>query len=63
MAFLLRNLFLMAVGFTACGLPVKMAGGPTWAWIGFGTVGLILTLVGTQVGANTHALGEIQEHE
>jgi hypothetical protein len=58
-AFLIRNLLLMFMGFTFCGLPVKMAGGPPWAWIGFGTVGMLLVLIGTQVGANTHSLSEI----
>jgi hypothetical protein len=58
-AFLLRNLLLMSIGFTFCGLPVKMAGGPPWAWIGFGTVGILLVLVGTQVGANTHSLSQM----
>lgn len=57
--FLLRNLLLMAFGFTSCGLPVKLAGGPTWAWVGFGMVGILLVLIGTQVGANTHSLSQM----
>lgn len=55
----MRHLFITLFGFTACGLPVQLAGGPTWAVVGFGIVGVLLLLVGTQVGINTNAISEL----